>query len=142
MKTYNTISDDDTRLPMLNEPASVYFSVSGALHDKILIKRVEDTIQINDDIIADWLNVTPRTYRNYKTKDASFKPNMREHIIMLLSLYEHGEDVFSGTSDFEKWLNTPNVFLDNTAPKNFMNTISGIKMVDDRLTALEYGENV
>ncbi len=141
MKTYN-IPDDDTKLPMLNEPVSVYISVSSTLHDKILIKRVEDTIHINDDIIADWLNITPRTYRNYKTKDTTFKPNMREHLIMLLSLYEHGEEVFSNASAFEKWLNTPNIFLDNTAPKNFMNTINGIKMVDDRLTALEYGENV
>lgn len=141
MKAYN-ILEDDTQLPRINEPVSVYISISSAFHDKALIQRLEDTIHIKDDIIADWLNITPRTYRNYKTKDATFKPNMREHIIMLLSLYEHGQDVFSNASGFEKWLSSPNVFLDNTAPKHFMNTINGIKMVDDRLTALEYGENV
>lgn len=140
-KKYNT-HEDDNHLPVVNEAASVYFTVANAQHGRYYIKMLENTVRLNDDIIADWLNITPRTYRNYKAKDAALKPNMKEHVIMLLALYEHGEDVFSGVGRFEKWLSTPNVLLDNTAPLHFMNTISGIQMIDDRLTALEYGENV
>lgn len=30
----------------------------------------------------------------------------------------------------------------NKAPLSFLDTISGIKWVDNRLTAMEYGENI
>ena len=28
------------------------------------------------------------------------------------------------------------------APNSFLNTVTGVKFVDDRLTAMEYGDNV
>lgn len=67
---------------------------------------------------------------------------MREHIVMLLALYDHGADVFGDVPTFEKWLSTPNLLLDQRAPLTYLNTINGIRLIDDRLTALEYGENV
>ncbi len=140
MKTYKV--SEDKELPAVSESAIVYLTASKAQNDNIVISRLEQTVRLNDDIIADWLNITPRTYRNYKTKDTELKPNMREHIIMLLSLYRHGTEVFSSIPNFEKWLSSPNVFLDNIAPQQFLNTISGIQMIDHRLTALEYGENI
>ena len=44
--------------------------------------------------------------------------------------------------DFEHWLTTPNILLDNKAPMDFLDTVSGLKFIDNRLTAMEFGENV
>lgn len=44
--------------------------------------------------------------------------------------------------DFELWLSQKNYLLDNRAPEDFLETISGIKFIDNRLTAIEFGENV
>jgi uncharacterized protein (DUF2384 family) len=60
----------------------------------------------------------------------------------LISLYQHGETIFENRKKFDQWLNTPNFFLDQKKPKEFLETISGIKIIDDRLTALEFGDNV
>ncbi|MFV0196773.1 MbcA/ParS/Xre antitoxin family protein [Empedobacter falsenii] len=57
-------------------------------------------------------------------------------------MYKHGLEVFNTKDDFEKWLTTPNVLLDKKAPMDFLDTVSGLKFIDNRLTAIEYGENV
>jgi uncharacterized protein (DUF2384 family) len=44
--------------------------------------------------------------------------------------------------EFERWLNQENFYFDNKRPVAFMNTITGIKFIDDRLTAMEHGDNV
>ena len=62
--------------------------------------------------------------------------------MLLISLLEHGIDVFDTTENFDKWLLTENFYLDNNPPKDFLDTITGIKFIDDRLTAMEYGDNV
>lgn len=141
-KTHTYITTDDEPIPMVQEAAGVYFKTFSTTYSLPYIHQLSNTVSLNDDIIADWLNITPRTYRNYKTKDTELKPNMREHIVMLLALYDHGADVFGDVHTFERWLSTPNLLLDHRAPLTYLNTINGIRLIDDRLTALEYGENV
>lgn len=140
IKTYQIPKGDPVL--MVQEAASIYFKTFSIIDSRPYISQLSDTVSLNDDIIADWLNITPRTYRNYKSKSTDLKPNMKEHIVMLLALYDHGSDVFEDTSTFEKWLSTPNLLLDQRAPLSYLNTINGIRLIDDRLTALEYGENV
>ena len=108
----------------------------------IEIQYLDELSTLKDEIISSWLNITTRTYRNYKTKDVSLKDNTKEHIVLLISLYKHGLEVFNTKDDFEKWLTTTNLLLDNKAPADFLDTVSGLKFIDNRLTAIEYGENV
>lgn len=138
--TYPILQDEP--LLTVQDVAAVYFKTFNTIESRPYISQLSETVSLNDDIIADWLNITPRTYRNYKSKATDLKPNMKEHIVMLLALYNHGSDVFGDTSTFEKWLSTPNLLLDDRAPLTYLNTINGIRLIDDRLTALEYGENV
>ena len=70
------------------------------------------------------------------------KPYLQEHVFALLSLFTHGIDIFGTSDQFDEWLQKPNHFFDNDSPIDFLNTISGIKYTDDRLTAMEYGDNV
>ena len=95
-----------------------------------------------DDTISDWLNISVKTFREYKKPQSSFKENVKEQVLLLLSLIRHGVDVFGSVKEFDLWLNKENFFFDNKAPISYMNTITGIRYIDDRLTALEYGDNV
>ena len=56
--------------------------------------------------------------------------------------YYQASDVFESKENFDKWLLSENYFLDNKPPEEFLNTITGIQFIDDRLTAIEYGDNV
>lgn len=136
-KKYKRIEPE---LPCVNEPSGMYMYLSQTQNRFIQI--LDELIGLSDEIISKWLNITTRTYRNYKTKDTEIKENTKEHIVSILSLYKHGMEVFSTKKEFENWLTLPSPFLDNKAPMDFMDTISGIQLIDNRLTAMEFGENV
>lgn len=138
-KEYKGIMKD---LPTVNEPGSVYFYLSKNNVDSTYIELMDELVSLNDSVISDWLNITPRTLRNYRSKDVSLKDNTKEHIISILSLFKHGISVFGSTDAFEQWLSAPNFLLDEKRPLEFLDTISGIRLIDNRLTAMEYGENV
>src|SRR5690606_35359 len=123
--------------------SGIYFYTINNKSNHELVMLLDSIIGLNDSVLSDWLNITPRTYRNYKQNtDVVLKGNVKEHIVLLLSLYKHGVEVFGNTADFEHWLTEKNRLLDNEAPYSFLTTVSGIKFIDNRLTALEYGENV
>jgi uncharacterized protein (DUF2384 family) len=70
------------------------------------------------------------------------KVNVKEQVLLLLSLIKHGVEIFGSMKEFESWLNQENFYFDNKSPVSFLNTITGIKFIDDRLTAMQYGNNV
>jgi uncharacterized protein (DUF2384 family) len=103
---------------------------------------LKEITTLNDEIISTWLNINSKTLRAYRKPESISKDNIKEHLILLISLYKHGTTVFETKENFDKWLLVENYFLDNKAPKSFLDTISGIQFIDDRLTAIEYGDNV
>lgn len=103
------------------------------------IKKLTD---FNDDVISDWLNVSVKTFRAYRKPANAFKENVKEQILLLLAVIKHGIDAFGSIEAFDQWLNKENFYFDNKHPNTFLNTITGIRFVDDRLTAMEYGDNV
>jgi len=130
-------------IPMVGDFSNIYFYTVKSKQDSEFISILNKVIGINDTILSKWLNITPRTFRNYKNKSKLvLKDNTKEHIILILSLYKHGIEVFDTSENFEKWLSKKNYLLDGRAPFDFLETISGIKFIDNRLTAIEFGENV
>lgn len=63
-------------------------------------------------------------------------------MLLLLALIKYGTAVFGTVKEFDQWLNRSNFYFDNKSPNAYLNTITGIRFVDDRLTAMEYGDNV
>ena len=103
------------------------------------IKTITD---FNDDVISVWFNVSVKTFREYKKPQMTFKENVKEQTLLLLALIKHGIDVFGSVEAFDQWLNRKNFYFDTKTPTSFLNTVTGIKFVDARLTAMEYGDNV
>jgi len=106
------------------------------------INAIKQLTGFNDDIIAAWLNISVRTFRSYRQPENKFKENIKEQIILLLSLIKHGIHVFGSVAEFDKWLHGENFYFDGKIPNAFLNTVTGIRFVDDNLTAMEYGDNV
>ncbi len=106
------------------------------------IQKVKELTNLPDQILSKWLEISVRTFRTYKGPSLELKENIKEKVILLISLFKHGEDVFGNSDNFNKWLSTENFFLDGSKPINLINTISGIRFIDDRLTAMEYGDNI
>lgn len=109
----------------------------GAQH----LQAIKDLTALNDEKISDWLDVSVKTYRSYKKPDTIIKERIQEHTVLTLSLIKHGIEVFGTTDAFVMWLEKENFYFDKKAPIEFMDTYSGIKFIDDRLTGIEYGDN-
>jgi len=111
--------------------------------DSSYMNAIRRLTRYNDDDISTWLNISPRTMRNYRSlPKLKIKKSTAEHLILLLTLFTHGHQVFGSSEAFDEWLNTENFFLDNKKPKEFLDTSSGIRFTNDRLTAMQYGDNV
>ncbi|WP_420579795.1 antitoxin Xre/MbcA/ParS toxin-binding domain-containing protein [Reichenbachiella sp.] len=106
------------------------------------ISMLKDLSGLKDDLLSDALNMNTKTFRSYKQTPSPIKPHVREHVLALLSLYNHGIAVFGSSQKFNQWLSKINFYFDNDSPINFINTISGIIHIDQRLSAIEYGDNV
>ncbi len=104
-------------------------------------KAIKDITSFTDEKIADWLDISVKTYRTYKKPDAQIKASIKEHALMALSLIRHGIDVFGKPETFIQWLETENFYFDKQAPITFLHTGSGMKFIDDQLTGMEYGDN-
>ncbi|MBC6399426.1 MAG: DUF2384 domain-containing protein [Ekhidna sp.] len=116
------------------------------LHSEVMSKMqvqvFKNYTQLEDETLSDWLNISVKTFRNYKKTDTELKENIKERIILLISLFKHGKEVFGTTDQFISWMNIDNPFLDYSKPIDYLNTITGIRFINDRLTAMEYGDNV
>jgi uncharacterized protein (DUF2384 family) len=117
------------------------FVNSGAINSNY-IKSINELTHCSDEVVSDWLNVNVKTYRNYKNNEQELKRDMQERTLLLIALIKHGIEVFQSGENFAEWLKKKNFFFDDTAPADRLDTISGIKTVSDRLTAMEYGDNV
>ncbi len=103
---------------------------------------IKEYTNLSDDQISDWLSINVKTLRTYKKSNIELKPNIQEQLILLISLFKHGEDVFGSIDQFNKWIALDNFYFEKKKPMDFLNTITGIRFVDDRLTAMEFGDNV
>ncbi|NDC41039.1 MAG: DUF2384 domain-containing protein [Chitinophagia bacterium] len=124
-----------------SEPEVMYY----VRHNDInwqYVDAIKSLTHQTDEVIADWLNISVRTLRTYRQPENKFKEHLKEHLVLLLSLMKHGTEVFGDSKAFDNWLDTNNFFFDNEAPKSYLNTITGIRYVDGRLTAMAYGDNV
>lgn len=129
-------------IPDINNYSDIFFYIKNHKVDWVYLNYLKELTTFSDDVISEWLNISVKTLRTYRKPEAKFKENLKEHIVLILSLYKHGVDVFENKENFDRWLNTNNVFFDGKAPKDYLDTVMGIKFINDRLTAIEYGDNV
>ena len=128
------------KAPTLN-PASLVDQIEGFVEPSFHFSRLKELTLATDDMIAYWLNVNVKTYRGYRDGKADLRPDVIEHLVMLTSLARHGELIFGDGGSFGQWLTTDNFMLGQRRPADLLNTNSGVRLVDDRLTGMEYGDN-
>jgi uncharacterized protein (DUF2384 family) len=106
------------------------------------IKKLKTLTSQSDECISTWLGINVKTLRSYRDLNKQIPGSIIEHIILLLSLFRHGAEVFGSKEDFDAWLTEKNFFFDGNSPDSYLSMISGIRFIDNRLTAMEYGDNV
>jgi putative toxin-antitoxin system antitoxin component (TIGR02293 family) len=127
--------------PYLSEPEVLEYMVRRDV-DWRHVQAISLLTHANDGLISDWLGINVKTLREYRKPGIQLKAQLQEHLILLVSMLKQGRSVLGSVQDLDRWLSTPNFFLDGRSPATFLNTISGIRLVSDRLAALKHGDNV
>lgn len=95
-------------------------------------------IGFNKTQYSEILNINPRTLdRNLKDK-YTLDIDKSEKALRLDYLINHGINTFGDEKRFSLWINEHNIAL-GKKPKDLFNTITGIEIVDEELTRIEYG---
>lgn len=95
-------------------------------------------IGFNKTQYSNILNINPRTLeRNLKDK-YTLDLDKSEKALRLDYLINHGINTFGNEKQFSLWINEYSIAL-NKKPKDLFNTITGIEIVEEELTRIEYG---
>jgi len=140
MKSTTNIINVD--IPMSLSESEILSKLYSSNINNAYLHKIKELSSFSDNNLSEYLNISVRTLHSYMQKDTLFKTNLKEPIMYLLYLLKHGIKVFETKKEFDNWLNSENFFFDGKKPVSFLNTITGIRFIDDRLTAMEYGDNV
>jgi putative toxin-antitoxin system antitoxin component (TIGR02293 family) len=55
-------------------------------------------------------------------------------------MFKKGEEIFGNQEEFQKWIEQPAYGLGFRVPKSMIQTSSGIDLVADELTRIEFGD--
>ncbi|HYW94524.1 MAG TPA: antitoxin Xre/MbcA/ParS toxin-binding domain-containing protein [Bacteroidales bacterium] len=135
-------SETIENIPDRLSDAEIVYQLNSKNIDNAYLTLFKKYSSLKDDVIADFFDMNVKTFRSYKTMGMPLKENVKERLILLLSLFKHGKRVFGSVRAFKEWLYSENFFFDGNAPVSLLGSVSGIRIVDSRLIAMEYGDNV
>ena len=102
------------------------------------INFLANCLHITIPELTQHLHVSERTLQRYDPEKL-LSSALSDHLLQIAKVYARTLEVFEDTEDTASWLKQTNIALGNTAPIELLDTSSGIEMVLDELTRIEYG---
>ncbi len=143
MKTYPQISNDPPNT--VAELAAVY----GNPFSRALIARsgintsfitdLMDLLGLKKQEMASLINISIKTLDRHLKTAKPFTGLQCDRILELAELYQKGEQVFGNSKKFILWLDSPIAALNNTAPRQWLDTQQGIKAITNEIGRIEHG---
>lgn len=97
-------------------------------------------LQFTSTMVENILFKSLKTFKNYKQQNILLDPAVSEKVLTLFALYDKGISLFGSVDEFNKWMGEPAFGLGNQIPKDLLNTITGIKLLEEELIRIEYGD--
>lgn len=116
----------------------IVYQVSKGVH----IDRFDQLLEksgLQKQVLAGLLGVDPRTIDNYRKQGRSFAALEGELLLKLDSLFDVGADTFEGMEAFRAWLVLPAFALNHKKPMDFLNTSTGVDLVEQALQRIVHG---
>ena len=130
MITYGAIDDNNI------------LSLIDAVRNGISFSFFNSLVRSSPFSLPEWssfLHLSERTLQRYKKEKKNFGPVYSEKILEITMLYKYGKDIFGDEKNFHAWLDSSNVALGNSSPKQLLDNNFGIEMVKDELGRIEHG---
>ena len=83
---------------------------------------------------------TVKTIQNHVTRELTLDAALSEKLLKSFALFDKGVELFGSASAFHQWLNEPAYGLGKQLPFDLMDTITGIRLITEELTRIEFGD--
>ncbi|NLR60682.1 DUF2384 domain-containing protein [Chitinophaga polysaccharea] len=97
-----------------------------------------EAISMTDTMLADLINTTRQTVKNYAEQNKALEPVKGEHLLKLIILFSKGTEVFGNLEQFRGWLKKPS-WGRKEAPIDWLETPGGVDYVSDEIDRIAYG---
>lgn len=102
------------------------------------INALANSLHLSVADLTKYLHVSERTLQRY-SPETKLSPELSDRVLQIAKVYARSLDVFKSPEITSQWLKQPNIALSNIAPLDYLDTSSGIEIVLDELTRIEYG---
>jgi putative toxin-antitoxin system antitoxin component (TIGR02293 family) len=152
-KKYFSYNDDDIyRADRVSEPEVPYGYRSLYSDDISLLnqskrgldaKAALDFLSLSgftQDEFQETFKTTVKTIQNHVTRELTLDASLSEKLLKSFALFDKGAEIFGSASNFHQWLNAPAYGLGNQLPFDLMDTITGIRLIEEELIRIEFGD--
>lgn len=105
-------------------------------------RKAIDTLAKNLNIsvanLTKYLHVSERTLHRY-APEKILSSDLSDHVLQIAKIYTRCVEVFEDNDNAANWLKQSNIVFGNIPPIELMDTSTGIEIVFDELTRIEYG---
>jgi putative toxin-antitoxin system antitoxin component (TIGR02293 family) len=102
------------------------------------IDALANSLHLSVSELAQYLHVSERTLQRY-TSEKLLSPELSDRVLQIAKVHARSIDVFESSEIASQWLKQPIFALGHVAPIEFLDTFSGVEIVLDELTRIEYG---
>lgn len=121
-----------------NKVALVYAAQAGVYIGTLF--DAADLTGIHREQLAELLNLSMKTLLRYQQENRRLGPASSEWLLKLIAIFRQGETVFGRVDSFRAWLQKPAFGLGNQRPFDLLPTVSGMDLIADELSRIEYGD--
>ncbi len=125
-------------LPDLFKDENMMIKVSRDGITKKEFLEIRSTTGLSSINFASATHLTTRTIERKKPNE-KISPEASERAILIGKLYYSGEKVFGNREKFLQWMERPNFNLEGKKPKEMLDTVTGIGLVDDIFIRIQHG---
>lgn len=117
-------------------------SMMRVVRDGISFDSFEEILTKYPFTLEEWssfLHISERTIQRYRKDSKPFDTLQSEKILQITFLYERGVEVFGSQDKFNLWLKTPSLALGRVQPKELLDNVFGITLLEEELGRIEHG---
>ena len=114
----------------------IHLTRTGIAKQALSVLSQKTSLSIKE--IAQAIHISERTLQRYNN-DRKLDKATTEKVIELAKLYQHGVEVFGSQEKFNGWMRHPSIYFGGKLPVELLDTTTGISLIHDELTRIEYG---
>jgi len=127
------------RMPVYTDDISLLAQSKKGLNAKVALDFLSLS-GFTQDEFQETFKTTVKTIQNHVTRELTLDAALSEKLLKSFALFDKGVEIFGSAKNFHQWLNAPAYGLGNQLPFDLMDTITGIRLIEEELIRIEFGD--